>query len=106
MKPAAAAAAQPVLIEALEDRQLLSTPHFLHHQHHNHTLHHQAHLHVLHRQHLHRAHLHRVHHLHTLHSAHFLRTTVPKPLVLTAEQRTNWPSIRDSVLASRPRVHL
>ena len=105
MKPATAAAAQPVVIETLEDRQLLSTPHFLHHQHHNHTLHHQAHLHVLHRQHLHRAHLHRVHHLHTLHSAHFLRTTIPKPLVLTAEQRTDWPEIRESVLANRPRVH-
>jgi hypothetical protein len=103
MKPAAAA--QMVLMEPLEDRQLLSTPHFVHHQHHEHTLHHQAHLHVLHRQHLHRAHLHRVHHLHTLHSAHFLRTTIPKPLVLTAEQRTNWPSIREEVLANRPRVH-
>jgi hypothetical protein len=97
MKPAAPA--DPcILFEPLEGRALLSTPHFLHHQHHDHTLHHRAHL--------HRAHLHRVHHLHTQHSAHFLRTTVPKPLVLTAEQRTNWPSIRDSVLANRPRVHL
>src|SRR4051812_11040830 len=104
MKPAAAA--QSVTLEPLEGRQLLSTPHFLHHQHHEHTLHHQAHLHVLHRQHLHRAHLHRVHHLHTLHSAHFLRTTVPKPIVLTALQRSTWPTIRDSVLANRPRVHL
>lgn len=108
MRPAAAASG--CVFEELEGRQLLSTPH-VHHEHHLHTLHHQAHLHrlhlhVLHREHLHRAHLHRLHHVHTLHKAHVLRTTVPKPLVLTALQRAEWPSIRDSVLASRPRVHL
>ena len=106
MKPTAAAPS--VIFESLEGRQLLSTPH-VHHEHHLHTLHHLAHLHrlhlhVLHRQHLHRAHLHRLHHLHTLHTAHVLNTTIPKPLVLTAQQRTDWPSIRESVLANRPRV--
>jgi hypothetical protein len=105
MKPAAAG--ETVVFESLEARELLSTT--PHHAHHLHTLHHLAHLHrlhqhVLHRQHLHRAHLHRVHHLHTLHTAHVLRTTIPKPLVLTAQQRTDWPEIRESVLANLPRV--
>jgi hypothetical protein len=106
MKPTAA---QPVFFESLEARQLLSTAH-VHHEHHLHTLHHLAHLHrlhlhVLHRQHLHRAHLHHRHHRHALHTAHVLRTTIPKPIFLTAQQRNDWPEIRDSVLANRPRVH-
>jgi hypothetical protein len=111
-------------LEALESRQFLSvanagdapgvTPlavgasgHHAHFLHHKHRLHHLAHLHRLHiqhRQHVHRAHLHRVHHLHILHKAHVLRTTVPEPIVLTAQQRTNWASIRDAFLANRKRI--
>src|SRR5689334_647830 len=95
MKPTATA--QNVVFESLEARQFLTTT--PHHAHHVHTTHHMAHLHVLHRE-----HFHRLHHLHTLHKAHVLNTTIPKPLVLTAQQRTDWASIRDSVLANRPRV--
>jgi hypothetical protein len=96
-----------------------------HHKHHLHTLHHQHELHVQRRQETHRHHVHtlhslhaahvqrrqahhthHVHVLHTQHRAHVLRTTVPEPLVLTAQQRTDWPSIRDQVLANRKRVKL
>lgn len=92
-------------VESLEPRQLfaISFPgvfshRHAHHLHHMHTLHHQAHLH---RMHIHRAHL---HHLHTLHTAHVLRSTVPAPIVLTAQQRSNWVGIRD--VFSQKRVHI
>ena len=92
-------------VESLEPRQLfaISFPgvfshRHAHHLHHLHTLHHQAHLH---RMHIHRAHL---HHLHTLHTAHVLRSTVPAPIVLTAQQRSNWVGIRD--VFSQKRVHI
>ena len=92
-------------VESLEPRQLfaISFPGIFshrhaHHLHHEHTLHHEAHLH---RMHIHRAHL---HHLHTLHTAHVLRSTVPAPIVLTAQQRSNWVGIRD--VFSQKRVHI
>jgi hypothetical protein len=93
-----------------------------HHKHHLHTLHHQHashvqrrqkshkhHLHTLHAAHVQRRQAHHTHHLHVLHTqhrAHVLRTTVPEPLVLTAQQKNDWPSIRDQVLANRKRVKL
>ena len=93
-----------------------------HHKHHLHTLHHQHalhqqrrqkshkhHLHTLHAAHVQRReahHTHHVHFLHTQHRAHVLRTTVPAPLVLTAQQRNDWPAIRDQVLANRGRVKI
>jgi hypothetical protein len=117
------------LFEALEGRQCLSattagtdmlatpaaaapaaaTSGARHHAHHLHTLHHRHTLHSLHAAHVQRReahHTHHVHALHTQHRAHVLRTTVPEPLVLTAQQRTDWPSIRDQVLANRKRVKL
>jgi hypothetical protein len=42
--------------------------------------------------------------LHTLHVAHFLRSTHPKPLVLSAQQRNDWPDLRDTLLKNQPRV--
>jgi hypothetical protein len=81
-----------------------------HHAHHVHTLHHQHELAVIRRQESHRHHLHTVHvvhhdhFLHTQHRAHVLRTTVPAPIVLTAQQRNDWATIRDEVMANRKRV--
>jgi hypothetical protein len=91
-----------------------------HHKHHLHALHHQHELHVERRQKTHKHHLHtlhaahvqrrqahhrhHVHALHTEHRAHVLRTTVPEPIVLTAQQRNDWATIRDEVLANRKRV--
>ena len=87
--------------------------HVLHREHlhrltHLHTLHrqhlHRVHLTTLHRQHLHRAHLHHRHHLHTLHVQHVLNTTELAPLILTAQEKNDWPAIRDAVLQNRKRV--
>jgi len=58
-------------------------------------------MHVLHREHLHRAHL---HHRHLLHKVHILHTTVPAPIVLTAQQRNDWADIREAFLANRKRI--
>ena len=95
-------------VESLEPRQLfaisfpgLYSHRHAHHLHHVHTLHHQAHLH---RMHIHRAHLHHLHTRHALHAAHVRRTTVPAPIVLTAQQRSNWVGIRD--VFSQKRVHI
>jgi hypothetical protein len=33
-----------------------------------------------------------------------LRTTVPEPIVLTSQQRNDWPGIRDQVFANRQRI--
>jgi hypothetical protein len=54
--------------------------------------------------HVHRLHEHHVHHHHAMHRAHILRTTHPAPLVLTAQQRNDWATIREEVVANRPRV--
>ena len=96
------------MVEALEDRRLLSGSR--HHVHHLHAVHHQHALHEQRRQESHRHHLHTVHavhhdhFLHKQHQAHVLRTTVPEPIVLTAQQRNDWVTIRDQVLANRKRV--
>jgi hypothetical protein len=54
--------------------------------------------------HIHRAHLHHLHTRHAQHAAHVRRTTVPAPIVLTAQQRTNWVGLRD--VFSQKRVHI
>ena len=96
-----AVTADPVVAAAAASR---------HHAHHVHTLHHQHELAVLRRQKSHEHHLHTVHvvhhdhFLHTQHRAHVLRTTVPEPIVLTAQDRNNWAGIRDQVLANRQRI--
>ena len=41
---------------------------------------------------------------HLAHQAHFLRTTVPAPLIMTAVQRATWPTIRDEFLANLKRI--
>jgi hypothetical protein len=81
-----------IFLEPLEGRQFFSA-----HTHHLHTVHHQHHLHMLH-------HLHHVHFLHKLHVGHILRTTVPAPIVLTAQQKNDWAEIREEFLANRGRV--
>lgn len=107
------------LFEALETRECLSTsgaadavvpaaasPRTRHHAHHLHTLHHRHTLQTAHVQRREAHHTHHVHFLHAQHRAHVLRTTVPAPLVLTAQEKNNWPSIRDEVLANRGRVKI
>ena len=48
---------------------------------------------------------HTAHHVkHLAHEAHFLRTTVPAPLIMTAVERATWPTIRDSFLAHLKRI--
>ena len=90
-------------LEELESRQLLSTTlpgdrepsrHHAHAMHHQHMIHHMAHMHRL----------HHLHYLHTQHRAHVLRSTVPAPIVLTAQQRTNWVGLRD--VFSQRRIHI
>lgn len=87
-------------LEELESRQLFSTTlpgdlrHHVHLVHHQHTVHHLAHMHRL----------HHLHFLHTQHRAHVLRSTVPAPIVLTAQQRTNWVGLRD--VFSQRRIHI
>jgi hypothetical protein len=97
--------AQPIAafnmsLEPLEGRQFLSahTDH-LHHLRHEHHLHHRHHFHVLHRE-----HLHHLHTRHIAHRAHVLRTTVPEPIVLTAQQKNDWAEIREEFLANRKRI--
>lgn len=41
---------------------------------------------------------------HLAHEAHFLRTTVPAPLIMTAVERSTWPTIRDEFLANLKRI--
>lgn len=41
---------------------------------------------------------------HLAHEAHFLRTTVPAPLIMTAVERATWPTIRDEFLANLKRI--
>ena len=95
MKPTAqSTAAFNMSLEPLEGRQFLSA-----HTHHLHTLHHQHHLHVLHRE-----HLHHLHTRHIAHRAHVLRTTVPEPIVLTAQQKNDWAGIREEFLKNLKRV--
>jgi hypothetical protein len=88
--------------------------HHRHARHHQHALHekrrqksHKHHLHTLHAAHMVRRqahHRHHAHYLHTQHKAHVLRSTVPEPIVLTAQQRNDWAAIRDEFLANRKRI--
>jgi len=111
------------LFEVLEGRQCLSATvsaadvlvpaakvsSARHHAHHLHTLLHVHTQHSVHEANVQRReahHTHHVHFLHTQHRAHVLRTTVPEPLVLTAQQRNDWPSIRDEVLSNRRRIEI
>jgi hypothetical protein len=90
-------------LEELESRQLFNitlpgdrepSRHHAHAVHHQHMMHHMAHMHRM----------HHLHFLHTQHRAHVLRSTVPAPIVLTAQQRTNWVGLRD--VFSQRRIHI
>lgn len=107
-------------LSALADEVSASPPsrHELHVKHEKHLAHldHTAHqAHQEHQRHLahveavkrqaHRDHLRHVKHTrHLKHEAHVMNTTVPEPIVLTAQQRNDWVAIRDEVLANRKRI--
>jgi hypothetical protein len=97
-------------LEPLENRLLMAThaAHVLHAAHHDHVLHgiHTSHhAHTLHHSSAAARELRSANHLnHVNHEAHILRTTVPAPLIMTAEERSTWPTIRDEFLANLKRL--
>ena len=98
-----------VLVTAADNAPGAKTSSARHHAHHLHTVHHVHTVHSLHAAAVQRREVHHTHHVHFLHRqhrAHVLRTTVPAPLVLTAQQRNDWPAVREQVLAERGRVKI
>ena len=83
-------------IELLEGRVLFTHAAHLHHLA---TVAHAAHLATVARE------AHTAKHVkHLAHEAHFLRTTVPAPLIMTAVERATWPTIRAEFMAHLKRI--
>jgi hypothetical protein len=93
-------------IELLEGRVLFTHAAHLHHLA---TVAHAAHLATVAREAHHAATVAREAHTakhvkHLAHAAHFLRTTVPAPLIMGAVERATWPTIRAEFLANLKRI--